>query len=220
MRLAIIGLALAAGALGQEYLGEKDFLTQHEIDIIRETQEPNERVATYLHFAALRIELVSQLLAKNEEGRGGKIHDNLEQYGRILEAIDAVVEDGLVRDVDLAKAYEAQLAQEAEFLAKLKAIEDSEPEDVWRYEFVLEDAIEITSDSLELASEDSGERKRTILEADDAERAAREKATSDAKRAELEKSKGKVEEKEAELDRKRPTLLKKGETLEDVRKPK
>jgi hypothetical protein len=220
MRLAIIGLALAAGALGQEYLGEKDFLTQHEIDIIRETQEPNERVATYLHFAALRIELVSQLLAKNEEGRGGKIHDNLEQYGRILEAIDAVVEDGLVRDVDLAKAYEAQLAQEAEFLAKLKAIEDSEPEDVWRYEFVLEDAIEITSDSLELASEDSGERKRTILEADDAERAAREKATSDAKRAELEKSKGKVEEKEAELDRKRPTLLKKGETVEDVRKPK
>jgi hypothetical protein len=220
MRLAIIGLALAAGALGQEYLGEKDFLTQHEIDIIRETQEPNERVATYLHFAALRIELVSQLLAKNEEGRGGKIHDNLEQYGRILEAIDAVVEDGLVRDVDLAKAYEAQLAEEAEFLAKLKAIEDSEPEDIWRYEFVLEDAIEITSDSLELASEDSGERKRTILEADDAERAAREKATSDAKRAELEKSKGKVEEKEAELDRKRPTLLKKGETVEDVRKPK
>ena len=74
-RLAILGLALTFAASAQEWLGDKDFLTQHEVDIIRETQEPNERVATYLHFAALRLELVSQLLAKGEEGRGGKIHE-------------------------------------------------------------------------------------------------------------------------------------------------
>jgi hypothetical protein len=220
MRGAIVGLFLAAAALGQEFLGEKDFLTQHEIDIVREVQEPNERVAAYLHFAALRLELVSQLLAKEEEGRGGQIHDNLDQYGRILEAVDFVIDDGLVRDVDLTKAYEALATQENEFLTKLKAIQESDPEDLWRYEFVLEDAIEITSDSLELASEDSSERKRDILEADDAERAAREKATSEAKRTEMEKAQKKVESKEAEFERKRPTLLKKGETIEDPRKPK
>jgi hypothetical protein len=215
-----MGLALTLAAPSQEWLGDKEFLTQHEIDIIREAQEPNERVATYLHFAALRIELVSQLLAKDEEGRGGKIHDNLEQYGRIVEAIDAVVDDALVRDVDLTTAYTALVPQEGEMLTKLKAIQESEPEDIWRYEFVLEDAIEITADSLELASEDSGERKRAVLEADDAERAAREAATSEARRTEEEKAKEKVESKEAEFESKRPTLLKKGESLEDVRKPK
>lgn len=219
-RFAVVALVLGASAVAQEWLGDKDFLTQHEVDIIRETQEPNERIAAYLHFAALRVELVSQLLAKSEEGRGGKIHDNLDQYGRILEAIDAVVEDALVRDADLTKGYAALLAQEAEFLAKLKGVQESDPEDLWRYEFVLEDAIEITSDSLELASEDAGERKRSILEADDAERAAREKATSDARRAEEEKSKRKEEKKESEFERKRPTLLKKGEKPPSLGGPK
>jgi hypothetical protein len=216
----VVALALSASAVAQEWLGAKDFLTQAEVDVIRETQEPNERIATYLHFAALRLELVSQLLAKNEEGRGGKIHDNLEQYGRILEAIDAVIEDGLVRDADLAKGYEALLAQEGEFLTKLKAVQETEPDDLWRYEFALEDAVEITSDSLELASEDVGKRKRDVLESDDAERAAREKATSDARRAEVDKSKQKEEKKEAEFERKRPSLLKKGETLPNPGGPK
>ena len=218
---AVLGLALAAAAPAQEWLGQKDFLTQHEVGIIREVQEPNERVAAYLHFAALRLELVSQLFAKPEDGRGAKVHDNLEQYGRILEAIDAVIDDALVRDVDLTKAYEALTTQEAEFLTKLEAFQEADEEDLWRYEFVLEDAIEITADSLEMAAEDSGDRKRAILEADDAERAAREAATSAARRAEADKAKEKVESKEAEFDRKRPTLLKKGETLgEPGAKPK
>ncbi|MEZ5397149.1 MAG: hypothetical protein R2724_30825 [Bryobacterales bacterium] len=218
----IAGLAFAAAVplSAQEWLGQKDFLTQHEVDVIRETQEPNERIAAYLHFAALRLELVDQLLAKDEAGRGGKIHDNLDQYGRILEAIDSVVDDALVRDVDLTKGYEALLAQESEMLTRLKGFEERDPEDLWRYEFVLEDAIEITSDSLEMAQGDSKDRKRAILEADDAERAAREKATSDARQAEVDKAKAKVEKKEAEFERKRPTLLKKGESIDNGNGPK
>ena len=213
MRLVVLGLALTLAAPAQEWLGEKDFLTQHEVGIIRETQEPNERVAAYLHMAALRIELVSQLLEKDEEGRGAKIHENVEQYGRILEAIDAVIDDALLKDVDLDKAYIALLTDEAAFLKRLREIQDSEPDDLWRYEFVLEDAIEITADSLEMAREDTSDRKRAILEADDAERAAREAATSDARRAEVEKAKAKEASKEEKFESKRPTLLKKGETL-------
>ncbi len=219
MRLTLIGIALTLAASAQEWLGQKDFLTQHEVGVIRETQEPNERVETYLHFAALRLELVSQLLAKAEEGRGGKVHENLEQYGRILEAIDAVIDDALLKDVNLDKAYIALLTQEAEFLKRLRAVEDSEPEDLWRYEFVLEDAIEVTADSLEMAREDTKDRKRSILEADDAERASREAATSDARREEVEKAKAKQARKEAEVKSKRPTLLKKGETLEQQGRP-
>lgn len=212
-RLAILGLALTVAASAQEWLGAKDFLTQHEVGVIRETQEPNERIAAYLHFAALRIELVNQLLAKDEEGRGGKIHDNLEQYGSILEAIDAVIDDALLKDVDLDKAYIALLTDEAAFLKRLREIKDSDPGDLWRYEFVLEDGIEITADSLEMAHEDTGDRKRAILEGDDAERAAREASTSAERQEEVDKVKKAEEKKEAQFERKRPTLLKKGETL-------
>ena len=89
---AAIVLTLCSALSAQEYLGERDFLTTYEADLIREAQEPNLRIETYLELAALRIELVKQLMGKEDAGRGAKIHRNLEEYGRILEAIDMVID--------------------------------------------------------------------------------------------------------------------------------
>ncbi|MBI1357106.1 MAG: hypothetical protein GC160_22420 [Acidobacteria bacterium] len=214
----VAALSLPAGA--QEWLGANDFLTEHEVDQVREAQEPNLRIETYLSFVALRMELINQLLAKEEAGRGGKIHKNLDELGRILEAVDMVIDDALLRDVDLTKGMELLRANETALLARLEEIQASDPEDLWRFEFVLEDAIEIAGDSLELAGVDPNERKRELIEADDAEKAAREKTMSAERLKDVQSVKQEAAKTEQKVEQKRPSLLKKGETLGTPAPPK
>lgn len=213
---AALTLLLVAALPAQEGIGQRDFLSAHEVEIIRANQELDQRIDAYMHFAAMRLELVRQLLENEEAGRGAKIHRNLEEYGRILEAVDMVVEDALLKGADAAKLMEPLAEKQREFLAILEEIDDSDPEDLWRYEFVLEDAIEITSDSIELAMADLGERKRELIEADDAEKDARERTMSAERRAEVEKARKAQERKAEEFETKRPTLLKKEESLDDA----
>jgi hypothetical protein len=207
---ALVLLALFALS-AQEYIGGGDFLTDHEVDMIREAQEPNKRIETYLHFAQLRLELIKQKLAVEEAGRSVAIHRNLTEYSEIIEAVDMVFEDALLRDLDVTKAIELLTKQETEFLAALKNIEEKPADDHWRYEFVLADAIDITTDSMELAQEDLAERKKEILEADAADRKDVQDSMVPAAREEMEKARKAAARKEAEEKRKRPTLLKPGE---------
>ena len=215
MRALVIlcsALLLALFALSaQEYIGGGDFLTDHEVEMIREAQEPDKRIETYLHFALLRLELIKQKLAVEEAGRSVAIHRNLGEYSQIIDAIDLVVEDALLHEVEMGKAIELLTKQESEFLATLKNIEEKPADDHWRYEFVLDDAIEITGDSIELAKADLGERKREIMEADAEDRKEIRDSMVPAAREGMEKAKKATARKEAEEKRKRPTLLKSGE---------
>ncbi len=208
-----VATLVAAPAFGQEVLLTKDFLTEFEADQIRLAQDPNERIPFYLQFAKLRMALVDQLLAKDELGRGAKVHDNISELGRIVEAVDMVVDDALLRDADISKAIPALLNTERELLSRLEAIQEKDPDDLWRYEFVLEDAIDILDDSIEITSNDLAARKSGLIEADGAEKAAREKTMSQERREEVQKVEQEQKKEEKERERKRPSLLKKGESL-------
>lgn len=208
------GAALvAAPAFAQEILVGKDFLTEFEADQIRLAQDPNDRIPAYLQFARLRMALIDQLLAKEELGRGVKVHDNISEVGRIIEAVDMVIDDALLRDADLTKTITPLLNAEREFLSRLEAIQDEDPDDLWRYEFVLEDAIDILEDSIEITSADLAARKDGLIEADGAEKAAREKTMSPERREETQQIEQEEKKEEEKRERKRPSLLKKGESL-------
>ncbi len=195
-----------------------EFLTDYEIDVLRENQKPKDRLAIYRKFAALRLELIDQLLASEEPGRGGKLHRNLEQYSLIIEAIDTVIDDALSRDLDMDDALEGLVDSETEFLARLEKLQKAELEDMWRYEFVLEDAIEMTRDSIELSAEDLGDRRRAILEADRADQEERKATMSAARRKDVDRDHAKEAAKETAVRSKRPTLLKPGEKLGDKKR--
>ena len=200
---------------GQDLLGgRRDFLTDHEADLIRENQESNDRIEQYLHFARLRIELVRQALLKEDASRSKMIHRNIDEYGRIIEAIDFVIDDAAADQVEVGQALETLAEREKEFLAALERIRENPADDHWSYEFVLEDAIEITRDSMELALEDLGDRGRRILEADEREKKRQRALMTPERRKEVEKLEKKVQIEEQEQKSKRPTLLKPGETLE------
>src|SRR5882757_3307275 len=95
MKPTLLFVLLMAAAV--PLVAERDFLTADEADQIREAQEPNARLQLYIDFARQRIDLVKQALAKEKAGRSAMIHDLLEDYTHIVEAIDTVSDDALQR---------------------------------------------------------------------------------------------------------------------------
>ena len=137
---------------------QKDFLTEDEISQIRITQEPNERLKLYLLFARQRISQLDQLFSKQKAGRSILIHDLLDQYAKIIEAIDIVADDALRRNVVLEEGIQAVLKAERAMLTKLETFLQMEAKDQSRYEFVLTTAVETTRDSISSSEEDMAAR--------------------------------------------------------------
>jgi len=216
MKALLCCLLLAAPLAAQ-----RDFLSADEIDQIREAQEPNLRLKLYADFARLRVDLVRDLLAKDKPGRSILIHDTLDEYSKILDAIDTVADSASERKTDIKLGLAAVAAVERAVLPLLRRIQESRPKDLERYEFSLTQAVETTSDSLELAEEDLGKRAGEVEERQAAQKkAAQDRMTPIEKEGQqADQDKKKAEDaKAAPADatstpkRKPPTLLRPGET--------
>jgi len=153
MKTLLCCLVLAAPLVAQ-----RDFLTADEVDQVREAQEPNIRLKLYAKFAKQRFDLVQNLLSKEKPGRSLMIHNALEDYSKILDAIDDVTDDALVHKADVKLGLDAVAAVEKEMLPKLQKIQNAPPKDIGRYDFALKQAIDTTEDSLSGAQEDVAQR--------------------------------------------------------------
>jgi hypothetical protein len=186
---------------------DRDFLTTNEVEQIREAQDPNDRLLLYIHFARQRMDLVQQYLAKDKPGRSIFIHDTLDDYSRIIEAIDSVADDALRHNRSIDKGMIALIGAEKEFLEQLNKIEESQPKDLERFRFVLSDAIDTTSDSQQLSLEDSQKRGTELSAQDKQEKEKREAEMSATEQKERKKAAAKDEEKQKKI----PSLLRPGE---------
>ncbi len=201
-----IGLLLAAAMVAQQ---QRDYLTVDEADQIREVQEPNQRLALYIHFAKQRLSQVDHWLAKEKAGRSILIHDALDDYANIIDAIDAVADDALSRHVEIKTGLTAVAAAESEMLTRLQAIQNSAPKDMGRYDFVLRQSIDSTNDSLDLARQDPTVRAAAVAAKDKKEQKEREASMTPAER----EAKHDEQAKAAEQKKKAPSLLRPGESI-------
>ncbi|MCL5744064.1 MAG: hypothetical protein M1541_09075 [Acidobacteria bacterium] len=202
--LAAVALLAAAMPL----VAQRDFLTAEEIEMVREAQEPNERLKLYIKFADDRLALLKHLFAAEKAGRSALVHATLESYTKIIEAIDTVSDDALKRHVDIEPGVRAVAAAEKKMLATLEAFGQTPAKDRSRYDFALKTALDTTRDSLDMSLEDPGQRRAGVAAKDQRDRAEREAAL----RPEEIKEKRATEKKETEAKRKVPTLRRKGET--------
>jgi len=206
MRWCAAFLILACSGFAQE----RDFLTADEIDQVREAQEPNARLKLYVLFARQRMALLQQYLSKEKPGRSALIHDTIEDYTHIIEAIDTVADDALKRKAPIDEGMKAVASAEGEMLATLQKIEDSSPKDLARYDFVLKNAIDTTSDSKELSDEDLGSRRREVVAEE-----KKQKEDRQALNTSEDKKEKKVADDQEKPKRKPPTLYKPGEKPPD-----
>jgi|SRR5271157_741933 len=217
MRILLCGVLLAAAYIplrGQQ----RDFLTGDETDQIKEAQEPNLRLSLYAKFARQRIDLVKTLLARDKPGRSLMIHDTLDDYTKIIDAIDMVADDAIERKLDVKPGLGLVAAAEKEMLPLLQKIHDNPSRDADRFEFALKTAIDTTSDSLDSAQEDLGQRTKEVAERAAKEEKARRDAMAPGEREAREAYDKKVaaeDARKAAEQKKAPTLLRPGEKPPD-----
>jgi hypothetical protein len=190
---------------------QRDFLTAAEIDMLREIQEPDARLTLYIGFANDRISHLQQLVAKEKTGRSKMIHEVLDEYTKIIDAIDTVTDDALRRRAPLDKGVKDVAEGEKRMLDALVKISDSEPKDIGAYRFMLEQAIAATRDSMELAAEDLKSRGADVEAREAKERKEREALM----RPEEVQAKRDNEQKEQEQKKKAPSLRRPGETSKE-----
>jgi hypothetical protein len=212
--LLVIATLLVSVCVAQE----RDFLTPDEADQVREIQEPNKRLALYVKFAQLKMELLRQSLASTKPGRSIFIHDTLEDLTRLVEAIDTVSDDAIRRKVDIDNGLALVIDAEKPILEELNKITGAPPKDYARYKFTIEQAVETLQDSAELAGQDLKTRGAALAQHDKRDKAERDEigSTTDAKEAA-----DKVAKKDAANApgappvKKAPTLRRKGEVVPD-----
>ena len=179
-------------------IGGRDFLTNDEADQVRLVQEPNERLKLYLVFAKQRVEQVDQLVAQNKAGRSVLIHDLLEDYTKIIDAMDTVADDALRRKVrSEPRDGRHGRGRAAPCWRVCRRSRNRSLSDLARYEFVLKDAIDTTSDSLELSQADLAGRAASVDAKDKQEKAERTAALTP------EEAKEKKEQEKKESRRKK-----------------
>lgn len=210
MKTLLFCLLLAAPLAAQ-----RDFLNADEIDQIRDAQDPNLRLGLYAKFARARIDLVKNQLVKDKPGRSALIHDALQDYGKILDAVDDVIDDALARHLDVKAGVAAVAAEERQTLPVLEKIQKDQPKDLERYSFVLKNAIETTSDGLDSAQQDLGKRAHEIEAREDKEKKERQASMSTAEKQAQKEAQKTDDGNSGQPKRKPPTLMRPGEKPPD-----
>jgi hypothetical protein len=208
MKTLLCLLLLAAPVAAQ-----RDFLNADEIDQIKEAQEPNLRLKLYADFARARLDMVKNLLGKDKPGRSIMIHDALEDYGKILDAIDTVADAAAAKQADIKAGLTSVATMYKSMLPELQKVRDGKPKDLDRYDFALTQAIDTTKDSLELAQEDLGKRGKDVETREEKQKKAiqTEMAPDGKKADDAKKADAPATDEDQKPKRKPPTLLKPGE---------
>ena len=144
--LLVLLLAFSSQAAAQK----RDPLTDKEVDQMRETADfPDKRLETLVQFTRARIAKIDQLQSntKMAKDRPMQIHDLLEDFTALLDEIEDNIDMYGSHKADMRKGLTLLIEADSEWQLKLRRLkEQSPPEELDQYSFVLTNAIEAAGD--------------------------------------------------------------------------
>ncbi len=129
---------------------KRDPLNEKEVDEMRESADwPDKRIELMVKFARARMTAIDQLQAnpKGAKDRPMQIHDLLEDFSSLLDEIGDNVDMYASHKADMRKGLMLLLEATSEWQLKLHRLkEQSPPEELEQYSFVLANATDAVSD--------------------------------------------------------------------------
>jgi hypothetical protein len=158
--LTALLLAPVAKAVAQK----RDPLNEKEIDEMRETADwPDKRLEAMVGFTRVRVNAIEQLQtnAKTAKDRPMQIHDLLEDFTTLLDEIEDNIDMYGSHKADMRKGLTLLIEADSEWQLKLRRLkEQSPPEELDQYSFVLTNAIEAANDMADDARQELQEQNQ------------------------------------------------------------
>jgi hypothetical protein len=156
--VALLGSVLQGGAAAQH----RDPLTDKEIDEMREAADlPDKRLQLLASFARARMTSIQQLRADSgsAKDRPVQIHDLLQDLISLLDEIDDNIDMYGSHKTDMRKGLKLIIEADSEWQLQLRRLkEQSPPEELEQYSFVLNNASEAVQDGADGARKELQEQ--------------------------------------------------------------
>jgi hypothetical protein len=203
MRTFITSALLLALSVSVAWGEEKgDYLTDEEVDKIRDAQDPSARIEAYLAFAQLRIERFDDYRNRPpnpDYDVAGYLDTQLDQYVRITDALKDWIEDHFDRRDDMREGLKKVLEMGPHQLDQLRHAEESPDSYAADYRRSLSDAIDDCTDAVDGASKALSEQTKLFGELKREEKADAQTVKTREKTEKKEaKEEGKLRKKEHE----------------------
>ncbi len=163
----ICGFVLAALLFGlntNAAAQKRDPLNDKEIDQMRETADyPDKRLEVMVQFTRARMTGIEQLQAnaKTAKDRPMQIHDLLEDFTALLDEIEDNIDMYSSHKADMRKGLTLLIEADSEWQLKLRRLkEQSPPEELDQYSFVLTNATEAANDMADDARKELQEQNQ------------------------------------------------------------
>jgi hypothetical protein len=153
----MILLCCWGGVVASAQTREKDPLNEQEIDEMRDTADfPDKRLELMIKFARARITEVDHLRVDPTQGkeRPQQIHDLLQDFVTLVDEIDDNIEMYAAHKTDMRKGLKLLIEADSEWQLKLRTLkEQSPPEELEQFSFVLANTMDAVKDSAASARE-------------------------------------------------------------------
>jgi hypothetical protein len=168
-RVLVGGVVLVSlSSLGDAQVKNRDPLTEQEVDQMRETADfPNKRLELMIGFARARMKSIEDLRAASKipPDRPMKIHDLLQDFLALLDEMDDNIDMYGAHKTDMRKGLKLLIEADGEWQLQLRQLKDqSPPEELQQYSFVLTNAKDAVSDSAQSTRETLEEQNKLAAE--------------------------------------------------------
>ena len=153
----VIGFGCGWAVRGGAQTHDRDPLNEKEVDEMRETADyPDKRIELMISFAKARMAQIDQLRGdgKSAKDRPQQIHDLLQDFSALVDEIDDNVEMYASHKTDMRKGLKLLIESDSEWQLRLHSLkEQSPPEELEQYSFILANTLDAVRDSADSSRE-------------------------------------------------------------------